>query len=245
MNEFNPKEFNPKWFSGYAVSQLPERFQSGPHTETLSAYIDAKYSAHGYKRRQYIEYNPEWTPEDSRDRYRWVENVSKGLRFVGKADKLVKLGHTGWYMDNFQDETVHGQVWQLPARNGEPQFIPGVNDSRNPDASAIDVHSITSDKEDCARTADQMAKNWAEREREYQAKQDAENRLEEIEAEIKDEYQDFRRITREIRANCDAVKGVAVVRELVKEKWQRTKAAIKKLKREAKRIEDHGMEYPS
>ncbi len=245
MNEFNPKEFNPKWFSGYAVSKLPERLQAGPHTETLSAYIDAKYSAHGYKRRKYIEYNREWSPERSGDKYRWVENVGKGLRFVDRADKIVRIDHTGWYVDNWQDETVHGEVWQLPARNGEPQYVPSVNDPWNNDSSSIDFYSVTSNKEDCARTADQMAKNWAEREREYQAKQDAENRLEEIAAEIKETYQNFRRITREIRANCDAVKGVAVVRELVKEKWQRTKGTIQKLKREAKRIEENGMEYPS
>lgn len=138
---------------------------------------------------------------------------------------------------------VHGEVYQLPARDGEPQYVPAVNDPCNDDCACIDFRSVTNDKEECARLADQMAESWAEREREYQAKQDAEKRLEEITTEIKSTYANFRRISRELRANCDAIKGVAVIRELVKEKWQDTKDEIRRLKREAKRIAEHGLEY--
>lgn len=227
--------------STFALSQLPERFQinSVDARPQLAEYVLLKYGKDGYRRGTYIEYNPE-----SKDyHYRWVENASNGLRFVGKAHEIVRMDHTGYYIDNFQDETVHGQVWQLPARNGEPQYIPAVNDTWNPDCSCVDFTSVASDKEDCAQTADEMARVWAEREREYQAKEDAKNRLEEIDAEIKETYQDFRRIVREIRASCDRVQGVAVVRELVKGKWADTKEQIHKLRREQKRIDDYGIEY--
>lgn len=230
---------------GYALSQLLERFQIQSVTlhPQFAEYVLLKYGKRGYKRGREIEFNPEWSPEHSTERYRWVENASKGLRYVGKSSEIIKLRHTGWYVDNFQDETVHGKVFQLPARNGSPQYIPAVNDPCNDDAYVMDFHSVTDDKEDAARWADHMAERYAEDARIDQAKQDAEIRLEEIETEITDIYQDFRRIAKELRANCDAVKGIAVVRELVKEKWQATKEHIRKLKREQKRIEDYGIEY--
>lgn len=227
----------------YALQQLPERFQSGPRSRALHEYIQRKYSRYGFRCSKSIEYNPEFQLTGSTDRYRWVEKAPNGLRFVGESHKIVKLNHTGWYNDNFQDETVHGEVWQLPARNGVPQYVPAVNDPCNDGCSCIAFSSITDDKEDAARWADSMAEYWAKDSREQQAKEDASQRLEEIADEIKGEYADFRRIVRELRASCDRVQGVAVVRELVKDRWHDTKAAILKLKREAKRIEDYGIEY--
>lgn len=232
--------------SNVALSQLPARFLSGPKSQVLDTYIKAKYSKHGYKLNRAILYGPEFPASDSRhnsDYYRWIENISNGLRFVGTAHTLVRLNHKGWYIDNFQDQTVHGEVYQLPARNGEPLYMPAVNDPNNDNCACIDFRSITSDKEDAARWADSMAEQWAEREREYQAKESARMRLEDIEQEIKDKYAEFRGISRAIRANCDKLQGVTVVRELVKDKWEHTKSAIRKLRLEQKRIQDHGIEY--
>ena len=209
----------------------------------LAAYIDRRYSKYGFKKDKSISYNPEFKPEYSRDRYRWVENVTDGLRKVGDSHDIIRLNHTGYFTDNFQDETVHGEVYQLPARNGVSQFVPAVNDPCNPDCACLDFSSVTDSKEDAARWADSMAENWAESEREYQAKEDAKNRIEEITKEIQDEYKDFRRITREIRANCDAVRNVAVVRELVQNEWRRTKASIHRLRAEREKIEKNGIEY--
>jgi len=209
----------------------------------LAAYIDRRYSKYGFKKVKAIEYNPEFKPEYSTDRYRWVENVSMGLRKVGDSDDIIRLNHTGYFTDNFQDETVHGEVYQLPARNGALQFVPAVNDTCNDDCACLDFSSVTDDKEDAARWADSMAENWAENSREEQAKDAAEQRIEEIGDEIKETYKDFRRIVREIRANCDAVRNVAVVRELVQNEWRRTKATIHKLRTERERIEKNGIDY--
>lgn len=232
--------------SNVALENLPERFKSGPRSEVLDRYIKQKYSKYGHKVNNAIMYNPEFKPTElpfDSDRYRWMENVGNGLRFVGTADKIIRLDHKGWYIDNFQGETVHGEVYQLPARNGEPLYVPAVNDPFNDNSACVDFRSATNDKEDAARLADQMAEQWAEREREYQAKEDVKRRLEEIDQEIKDKYAQFRGISRAIRANCDKLQGVAVVRELVKDKWEATKETIRELRREQKRIEDHGIEY--
>jgi hypothetical protein len=225
------------------MQRLPERFKHQPRTQALEDYISRKYSTYGYRTGKHIEYNLEFTAEGSRDRYRWVENVSDGLRFVGESDKIIRLNHTGWYSDNFQDETIHGEVYQLPAREGKPQYVPAVNDPNNDNCACVDFSSVTDDKEDAARWADSMAEHWAEREREYQAKEDHKQRLQDIAEEIKTLYADFRRISREIRANCDKVRGIAVVGELVRNEWTRTKAEIHKLRAERERIERYGIEY--
>jgi hypothetical protein len=225
---------------GYALSQLPERFQQGPKSKALTEYIQAKYSQYGYRRSKAIEYNP----ESKDNHYRWVENIGDGLRKVGDAHEIVKrLGHTGWFTNQFQDETVHGEVYQLPARGGIAQYVPAVNDPCNDDCACVDFTSVTDDKEDAARQSDSMAERWAEREREYQAEESAKIRLEEITTEIQDAYKDFRRVAREIRANCDKLQDVLVVRELVRDKWERTKEQIHRLRRERVKIETEGYSY--
>lgn len=225
------------------MQSLPERFKHQPRTQALEDYISRRYSTYGYRKGKHIEFNPEFIAEGTRDRYRWVENASDGLRFVGASHDIIKLGHTGWYNDNFQDETIHGEVYQLPARDGKPQFVPAVSDPCNENAACLDFSSVTDDKEDAARWADSAAEQWAERNREYLAKEDQKQRLEDIEEEIRTLYADFRRISREIRANCDQVKGIAVVRELVRNEWKRTKAEIHKLRADRARIDKYGIEY--
>jgi hypothetical protein len=225
------------------MQSLPERFKHRPRTQALEDYISRKYSKYGYSKGKHIEYNREFIADGTRDKYRWVENVSDGLRYVGASHDIIRLGHTGWYNDNFQDETIHGEVYQLPARNGVPQFVPGVSDPCNDNCACIDFSSVTDDKEDAARWADSAAEQWAERERDYQAEEDRKQRLSDIEDEIKTLYADFRRISREIRANCDRVQGIAVIRELVRNEWVRTKAEIHKLRAERERIEKYGIEY--
>ena len=228
---------------GFAVSQLPERFKRQPMSAVMDAYVSRKYGKYGFRRVKAIEYNREWIPDGTRDSYRWVENVSDGLRHVGQSDYIIRIDHKGWYVDNFQDETVHGEVYQLPARNGQLQFVPAVNDPYNKDCAALDFHSIADDKEECARMADSMAESWAEREREYQAEESRKERLSDIQDEIKQLYQEFRRVSREIRTNCDRLAGISVVRELVRKEWQSTKASIHKLRAERERVERYGIEY--
>lgn len=104
----------------------------------------------------------------------WCEDVHEiGLRFVGYADEIVNLRHTGWFADNFQDETFRGAVWQWPARNGEPRYVAGYGDPNNEGAARLDMTSITDDKTEAAYRADRVAERDAESEREYQEAADA------------------------------------------------------------------------
>lgn len=135
-----------------------------------------------------IVYNPEWAPEGrNASRYRWIENASTGLRVVGASHDILPRGrnsHTGWYADNFQDSTVHGVVLQLPARDGKPVYVPAYSGAWEDDCLTVDFHSTTDDKEEAARWADGMAECFAESARESEAKDQAEQQIEDARIEI-------------------------------------------------------------
>lgn len=233
----------------FALSQLPEKFHFALNkpealrtlVPSLAAYISRKYRAYGYKDDKALIYNPEYKPTDlpfDVDRYRWVEHPESGLRHVGKSSDIVRLDYTGWYVDNFQSETCNGEVYQLPARNHEPQYAPAVSDPWGNDAALFDFGHVTNDKEDCARMADDMARTFADHEREFQAKEDLKNRIEEIAGETKTLYRDFRNISRTLRKlpKTDA-------KNLIAREWNRTRENIETLRAEQRKIEREGIEY--
>lgn len=123
---------------------------------------------------------------------RWCESPADlGLRFVGYADKLARIDHTGWFTDEFQDSTVRGVVYQLPARNGRPVYVSGYDNADNGAAdnggpAAIDFGTLWTGTESdsdyyesnrhngdgaksAAYHADKLAERMAEQERAYQA----------------------------------------------------------------------------
>lgn len=117
------------------------------------------------------------------DHMRWIEKPDDcGLRFVGYADELNSfIKHTGWYTDDdgFY-ETVRGVVYQLPARDGKPQYVAGYDDANNPGSACLsfDITEGERDencgygcneqgKRDAASHADQIAERCAENQREY------------------------------------------------------------------------------
>jgi len=235
-----------------ALSQLPERFQQGPKSAQLTAYIKARYSQYGYKKSKSISYNREWKPDYTRDRYRWVENITPALRFVGKVHEIRSDGsnntpyidralvdHTGWYSDNYQDETVWGEVYQLPGHDGTPRYVPAVCDPNNPNCAAVCFGDMTDDLRDAIRWADSMAEKWAESEREYQAKEAAKEKIEENKSEIADLRADFKALAKELRENCDKVSGMVELRKLIRREYKRMKAKVRKLKAEIKKLEDN------
>lgn len=122
-----------------------------------------------------------WIGNTSR---RWIESTERAsLRFVGFADELANLSHTGWYTDDdgSNGETLRGAVWQLPARSGRAQYIAGYMDPNNDGAAMVDFDIIegklggaeaydydSDSKRDTARQADGIAECAAETERDYQ-----------------------------------------------------------------------------
>lgn len=114
-----------------------------------------------------IDYGP--AHEAHGYKVRFVENVSRGLRKIGFADEILKLRHQGWYADDdsgMMAGTYRGIVYQLPARDGVPQYVYGYADPNNDDCALLSVET-ESDKKDAARYADQLAERFAEHERAF------------------------------------------------------------------------------
>lgn len=153
-----------------------------------------------------IIYNPEWAPDFApRERWRCVENASRGLRIVGAAHEIAaaegrRMDHTGWYLDPWGDgETATGYVLQLPGADREPRYVPAIADPYNDDAFIVDFHDIGAEKVEAARAADRMAERYAEGERDYQTKDAAERAAEEARAEIAAARETHSALARDLR----------------------------------------------
>lgn len=121
--------------------------------------------------------------QGERDHLRWVEKPKAyGLRLVGFADEIAGLRHQGWYTDDeFQDETFRGVVYRMTTRNGTPRFAYGYADPNNKGAALL-CFDPCDDEKDAACWADNLAEQWAEREREYRAEERERTEREEAES---------------------------------------------------------------
>lgn len=161
---------------------------------------------------------------------RWCERPEAiGLRFVGFSDEILSgrrgVDHNGWFLypDGDPGEVARGAVYQLPARGGRPVYVEalrtgegGWRDWRDmgEDGSALlflnDRHlgeqggrEATGDCDaliSAARGADEEARIYAEKEREYQEAWRAGADCAEKEAEAKEERKAARELARELRA---------------------------------------------
>lgn len=147
-----------------------------------------------------ISYNPEFIPDYNKyEKYRFVENVRDGLRWLGPIHKIEgnRIKHEGWWMSDFMDERVYGVLAQLPSRGGEPLYVPGYQTSidvwnfRDDDA-VLDFTAVTTDKNKAIHNADQMAERLAEAEREFHRKDD-------INQSICGHKEDILRLRKEVR----------------------------------------------
>lgn len=179
------------------------------------------------------------------DRYgcggaRWAElPESMGFRFAGFADELAKaagysrmIEHSGWFLDpdGFGGELARGCVYQLPARDGRPRFIPairlGSESRRNGGAwqdqsgsesamlfladmieggasgrdSYRDSASDWEEALEAARFADGRAERYAEAEREYQEAWQAGRQAAELSEEAAEERKAFLALRAELKA---------------------------------------------
>ncbi len=140
---------------------------------------------------------------------RWIESPEAvGLRFVGKAHDVARnngalraIDHTGWYVDEYQDNLVCGVVYQLSGRGGQPRYLAGHADPWNDGAACLSFDEIFGDEMEAARRADRIAELMAEGERKHACRCSNEARAEEIPDEIHSELmtarallQDYRRI---------------------------------------------------
>jgi len=116
-----------------------------------------------------------------------VESLAlSGLRDLGASDGIVRIGHTGWFTDReFPDATYRGNVWQLPARKGQPLFLAGCLGTDDEGYTTLDASRgklrLFDNATDAAWAGDELARINAERACDYEdmwrAEQDAEDAL--------------------------------------------------------------------
>jgi hypothetical protein len=149
---------------------------------------------------------------------RWVEDPTAcGLRLAGHADELARLDHTGWFVDDFQGETVRGVVYRLPSRKGVLRLVAGYADPFNDGPACLDFSETFDDEREAAWRADRIAERMAETEREYQATTSARLEHDELAETIAATRRDALALIREIKSGkehlCDAPRIVAALRD--------------------------------
>lgn len=143
---------------------------------------------------RYTKWNDEYAGKgrwsDDREEF-YCENF-EGFREIGRADEVAKsegcwrsIDHTGWYTDHWQSDTMAGYVLQLPSRGGVPVYVPATKHSEWDGVTIYPKHRYD-DKMECARAADSYAEEAAEKERDYQAKEQANHDIEQAHTEMKE-----------------------------------------------------------
>lgn len=175
--------------------------------------------------------NAEWN--SGSNRMRIIENYAAlGFRLVGFADEIAPrlIEHRGWYMDPFGDgETVRGAVFLIPGKNGKARAFAGFLDPYGNNAAFIAIDSMeeidarsweldNSDYRDSAARADDVAKHYAEREREYQTAWQAGVKHRDNMERIAEARKEARQVARAARDNVrDNTTICAVLREKVRD----------------------------
>lgn len=131
-----------------------------------------------------IRYNKPFA-EHGDSHLRWVEYPQDGLRFTGYADEICRsIDHTGWYCDPeflFENDTLRGIVYQLPAHNRRPRYLAGYTDMMSDNTGALlSFDEFFEEPEEAARAGDRLAEIVAENERDYRAVWNAGQRYREL-----------------------------------------------------------------
>lgn len=142
---------------------------------------------------------------------RFYESAEQaGLRFVGWADESLRLRHTGWFADNYNEETFRGAIFRLPALRqskggGQERFIAGYGERMN-DGFVLALCEVWNDDLiGAAREAERLAERAAEVAREYEAKESAKMRIDEIADELKNIRSEILDLCRSIREACPGI----------------------------------------
>lgn len=111
---------------------------------------------------------------------RWSETPETWSELKGRADEVLEsVKNRGWYLDEWGDGVVFGIVRSVRMKGGR-RFLAAVSDPYNGDKygngpALMEVHEDGGplwydDAREAARASDQMAQQYAEREREYREK---------------------------------------------------------------------------
>lgn len=119
----------------------------------------------------------DWTPGDLQCGLSGIvaitdSEIPESLHKVGTADKIIRLGHTGWFRDEFQDETITGIVFETDLSEVQedagydPRYYAAAVDNGG-SAIWIDIADPCDSDTDAAIRADNMAESIAKYEKEY------------------------------------------------------------------------------
>lgn len=151
------------------------------------------------------------------------------------AHDVAKLDHTGWYADSFQDNLIRGAVvaFRKPHKiNDEFEddnyyyadefkshvFYYPATYSTEWDMATVYLDEYT-DIKDCARRADQLAECEAEEAREYDAKDQAEQQIDDAKRELHELNRETLQVIRELKQNStvDLFEGKAALCRVIRE----------------------------
>lgn len=203
------------------------------------------------------DWNPPWSGFGE-SAMRWTENPEKcGLRFVGYADQLARLNHTGWYLDEHGMESARGIVYQLPARNGQPIFVCGYADPNNgtdgrewENPAALSMAVIYGESgyfsesardnpgaADAARHADSITETMAVLEREHSAAYSARSKFEDAAEQIKTIRRAALELISDIKKLCPELTERAAASSALRTRLESMLSEISELRAERKTLE--------
>jgi len=162
-------------------------------------------------------WNPEFDSFGSKH-LRCVDHYARaGLRHVADAHEIDRNLAQGWYIDFRCDyETVTAAVFQIPGRDNRAYYFAGHWDPWNEHMAVIDcdphigeirgtgyspVHGYEQAAIDAARSADSFAQAFAEEQREYDLKSNAECRIDELHSQVRGSIDEFHGLKVDIQAN--------------------------------------------
>jgi hypothetical protein len=168
---------------------------------------------------------------------RWIETPSELWRFTGTAYDIARgegYGRDyprGWYTrhDDY-DETTSGVVYQLPARNGVPQYIAGYSDP-NDNGADLSFDETFEDKMEAARAANRLAELMAEESRAYDEAWQAGNRFADLGREVQELRRDLLATIREAKQAAKTLRGTfPALCETIQASIQETLTEIRNLR---------------
>jgi hypothetical protein len=166
---------------------------------------------------------------------RWAELPElMGFRFAGFTDELRKAAGyrsegSGYYIDDSYSEVARGCVYQLPAKDGRPRFVPAIRigsegkrgwqDQSGSDSAILFLPDIVTagdcgadgaryqaseweEAQEAARYADSRAERYAEAEREYQEAYSAGREAAESLEEAGESRRAFLELRAELKDGC-------------------------------------------
>lgn len=172
---------------------------------------------------------------------RWSETPDDWSELKGRADEIIRLDHTGWFVDSYQSESQSGIVREVKTAKG-PRYLACISDPWNGDKKGNGPCRIECRENgspvwyDCereaARNADNAAEASAEEMREWSEqadeRQQAEETADEMQTAIKTARKEARELIAGIRQStlapslCERMRRetMARLREEAREAWE-------------------------